>query len=49
MWFKGVTLKGNKKWHSRTIELKATQIEPLLKYIEDDRPQLVKGDTNDYL
>jgi integrase/recombinase XerD len=41
-----VFIKGDRNRLSRTIELKAVQMEPMLKYIEQDRPKLIKVRTN---
>jgi site-specific recombinase XerD len=41
-----VFIKGDRNRLSRTIELKSVQMEPMLKYIEFDRPKILKVKTN---
>ena len=41
-----VFIKGDRNRLSRTIELKSVQMEPMLKYMEYDRPKLLKVKTN---
>lgn len=41
-----VFIRGNKNRLSRTLEFKANQMEPLIKYLETDRPKLLKAKTD---
>lgn len=41
-----ITIKGQRKNANRTLALKTNQIIILMRYIEQDRPMLVKSKTN---
>jgi len=41
-----IFIKGDRNRLSRTIELKSVQMEPMLNYIADERPKLLKVKTN---